>query len=102
MTKEDAIQTLKDILDECTASSCAVSYVTEADAEAFTMAIKSLERPLAKWQEWQGDKLVGVDNDGNDIYKHFRSFTCTGCRKGNAVKTRYCPHCGSEMAGVAV
>lgn len=53
----------------------------------------------AKWKRWYGDKIVGINDDGTDIYKHYNYFTCSNCGKGNAVKSNYCPHCGDEMKG---
>lgn len=53
----------------------------------------------AKWIGWHGDKLVGINDDGTDIYRHYHHFTCSNCEKGNAIKSNYCPHCGAEMRG---
>jgi hypothetical protein len=44
MTREEAIERIKMILEEATANEDAVSYVTSYDAEALDMAIKALER----------------------------------------------------------
>ena len=42
MTREEAIQGLKDILEEATSDKDAVCYVTSEDAEALNMAIEAL------------------------------------------------------------
>jgi hypothetical protein len=44
MTREEAVERIKMILEEATASEDAVSYVTSDDADALDMAIKALEQ----------------------------------------------------------
>ena len=48
MTKEEAIQDLKDILEEATSDKDAVCYVTSEDAEALNMAIEALQTDLVR------------------------------------------------------
>lgn len=43
MTREEAVERIKMILEEATANEDAVSYVTSDDADALDMAIKALE-----------------------------------------------------------
>ena len=43
MTINEAIQNLKEILDECTESEDAVCYITNVDATVLEMSIKALE-----------------------------------------------------------
>ena len=42
MTINEAIQIIKEILDECTESEDAVCYITNVDATALEMSIKAL------------------------------------------------------------
>lgn len=53
----------------------------------------------AKWKKWYGDIIVGINDDGTDRCKHYNYFTCSNCRKGNAIKTNFCPYCGADMRG---
>ena len=48
MTNEEAIQDLKDILEEATSDKDAVCYVTSEDAEALDMAIETLQTEPTK------------------------------------------------------
>lgn len=50
-----------------------------------------------KWNGWHGDKLVGIDDNGDDMYRHYHYNTCSECGRGNAIKSAYCPHCGAKM-----
>ena len=50
-----------------------------------------------KWIGWHGDKLVGIDNNGEDMYRHYHYNTCSECDKGSAIKPKYCPNCGAKM-----
>lgn len=44
MNREEAIEHIRSILEECTENEDAVCYVTSDNADAFGMAIKALER----------------------------------------------------------
>lgn len=50
-----------------------------------------------KWNGWHGDKLVGIDDNGDDMYRHYHYNTCSECGRGNAIKSSYCPNCGAKM-----
>lgn len=50
-----------------------------------------------KWNGWHGDKLVGIDDNGDDMYRHYHYNTCSECGRGNAIKSDYCPNCGAKM-----
>lgn len=50
-----------------------------------------------KWNGWHGDKLVGIDDNGDDMYRHYHYNTCSECGRGNAIKSAYCPNCGAKM-----
>ena len=53
----------------------------------------------AEWKGWHGDKLVGINKYGEDIYKHYHYYSCSKCGKGNAIKTNFYPHCRADMRG---
>lgn len=55
------------------------------------------EMKHGKWNGWHGDKLVGIDDNGDDMYRHYHYNTCSECGRGNAIKSAYCPHCGAKM-----
>lgn len=48
MTREEAIEKIRAILEECTEDENAVCYVTSYDADALDMAIKALEKESRK------------------------------------------------------
>lgn len=49
------------------------------------------------WKGWHGDTLVGIDDCGRDIYRHYRYYECSECFTRNAIKSNYCPCCGAKM-----
>lgn len=51
----------------------------------------------AEWRELHGDKMVGLDDCGEDVYRHYHYSVCTSCGKGTAVKSNFCPSCGRAM-----
>lgn len=53
----------------------------------------------AEWKEWHAEKLVGIDEDGADIYRHYHYYSCSKCGKRSAIKSNYCPYCGADMRG---
>lgn len=55
------------------------------------------EEWTAEWRELHGDKLVGLDDCGDDVYRHYHYSVCTSCGKGSAVKSNFCPKCGKAM-----
>lgn len=72
------------IIDEQQTISCQPAHI---DREAWT----------AEWRELHGDKMVGLDDCGDDVYRHYHYSVCTSCGKGSAVKTHFCPSCGRAM-----
>lgn len=50
-----------------------------------------------KWIKVEGDKLVGIDRSGKDIYKYYCYNICSKCNKRNAIKSNFCPNCGAKM-----
>ena len=55
------------------------------------------EVKYGKWNGWHGDKLVDIDDNGDDMYRHYHYNTCSECGRGNAIKSAYCPNCGAKM-----
>ena len=51
----------------------------------------------AEWRELHGDKMVGLDDCGDDVYRYYHYSVCTSCGKGSAVKSNFCPVCGKAM-----
>lgn len=50
-----------------------------------------------KWIEVEGDKLVGIDSNGKDMYRYYRYNICAKCGKRNVIKSNFCPNCGAKM-----
>lgn len=50
-----------------------------------------------EWIGWHGDRKVGEDEYGMDIYRHYHYFSCRKCGRRTVVKENYCPNCGSRM-----
>ena len=79
--------------------------------EAFDMAIKAL-RPVSReqvekvwrgeWRDLHGDKLIGIDDWGQDVYRHYHYSVCKKCGKGIAAKSNFCPYCGDAKTDKAV
>ena len=57
------------------------------------------ERPKGRWIGWHTDKVVGVDDIGDYIYRHCHYYSCRLCGRRTAVKSNYCPECGADMRG---
>lgn len=66
-------------------------------AHAYPPAHIDREAWTAEWRELHGDKLVGFDDCGDDVYRHYHYSVCTSCGKGSAVKSNFCPKCGKAM-----
>ena len=66
-------------------------------AYAYPPAHIDREAWTAEWRELHGDKMVGLDDCGDDVYRHYHYSVCTSCGKGNAVKSNFCPVCGKAM-----
>lgn len=64
---------------------------------AYQPAYIDREAWTAEWRELHGDKMVGLDDCGNDVYKHYHYSVCTSCGKGSAVKSNFCQVCGKAM-----
>lgn len=66
-------------------------------AYAYQPARIDREAWTAEWRELHGDKMVGLDDCGDDVYRHYHYSVCTSCGKGSAVKSNFCPVCGKAM-----
>lgn len=56
----------------------------------------------SEWKGMHGDKLVGVDDYGDDVYKHYHYSICKACGNGNAIQFDFCPRCGRAMTPEAM
>lgn len=77
MSREEAINHLKDILTEATETEHAVCYVTNEDAEALEMAIEALQQPERK-------KCNGCIHLG-----HGYKMPCTSCARNMQLQDRW-------------
>ena len=107
MTINEAIQNLKEILDECTESEDAVCYITNVDATALEMSIKALEdvqqyRQIGTVEECRAavekqtaaKPLGGMDIEGNE-YAICRE--CSAILSDGEWFAQYCPDCGKKV-----
>ena len=76
------IENLKAILEECTASENAVSYVNSEDAGTLKAAIEALEKQ-------EQDRWHSVAKEGNPKKSGLYIVTDTGKMDGNTPHTRY-------------
>ena len=86
MTREEAIAILQDKHDECKAFYDLAAHPEDAYTgtkeymEALQMALAALRGPTreqvekvwkGEWRDLHGDKLVGIDDAGQDVYRHY-------------------------------
>ena len=93
MKPSEAIEKLKDILEEATETEYAVCYVTSCDEEPLRMAIEALEKQIPKSMDLEGDGYA----DGVMIYD---TWICPCCSKAYEVdydNYKYCPECGQAI-----
>ena len=55
-----------------------------------------------EWRDLHGDKLIGIDDWGQDVYRHYHYSVCKKCGKGIAAKSNFCPYCGDAKTDKAV
>lgn len=55
-----------------------------------------------EWRDLHGDKLIGIDDAGEDVYRHYHYSVCKKCGKGIAAKSNFCPYCGDAKTDKAV
>lgn len=49
------------------------------------------------WKGYRFPKYRGNDDFGEPIFKEYVAYTCSNCRKQNAIRHKYCPMCGAIM-----
>lgn len=117
MTREEAITILQEKYDYCKSFYDLAAHPEEDYPEmakylqALQIAISAL-RPVSlervekawrgEWRDLHGDKLVGIDDVGQDFYRHYHYSVCEKCGKGIAVKLNFCPYCGDAKTDEAV
>ena len=84
---------------------------TEKAHSAIDLALSAI-RPVSReqvekvwrgeWRDLNGDKLVGIDDVGQDVYRHYHYSVCKKCGKGIAAKSNFCPYCGDAKTDEAV
>ena len=108
MTREEAIKALR--LERGIEINGNAVRVAEF-LQGLDVAISAL-RPVSReqvekvwggeWRDLHGDKLVGIDDVGQDVYRHYHYSVCKKCGKGIAVKSNFCPYCGDAKTDKAV
>ena len=108
MTREEAIKALR--LERGIEINGNVVRVAEF-LQGLDVAISAL-RPVSReqvekvwrgeWRDLHGDKLIGIDDWGQDVYRHYHYSVCKKCGKGIAAKSNFCPYCGDAKTDKAV
>lgn len=119
MTREDAIAYLQEKYDYCKSFYDLAAH-PEEDYPEMTKYLQALQIALAalrlrpvswewvekvwrgEWRDLHGDKLVGIDDVGQDVYRHYHYSVCKKCGKGIAAKSNFCPYCGDAKTDEAV
>ena len=92
MTEIEAIEHLKNILEEATEEENSVCYVTDCDKEPLEMAINSLEKQIPKKHDI-------------DIFDYGSGYVCGNCGEfilymdddDERFKTNYCCYFGQKI-----
>lgn len=92
MTDKEAINKLKDILEEVTENDDSVCYVTVDDVDTLKMAIKALKQQ-PKTGRWLDKKTTIKDGHG----LAYGRYGCSVCKKKQPSKSDFCPNCGADM-----
>lgn len=103
---------LKELTDEYEGQG---SFIAAGMAVSFKLVLDTILtalRPVSReqvekvwggeWRDLHGDKLVGIDDVGQDVYRHYHYSVCKKCGKGIAVKSNFCPYCGDAKTDKAV
>ncbi len=108
MTREEAIKALR--LERGIEINGNAVRVAEF-LQGLDVAISAL-RPVSReqvekvwrgeWRDLHGDKLIGIDDWGQDVYRHYHYSVCKKCGKGIAAKSNFCPYCGDAKTDKAV
>ena len=107
MTREEAIKALR--LERGIEINGNAVRVAEF-LQGLDVAISAL-RPVSReqvekvwrgeWRDLHGDKLIGIDDWGQDVYRHYHYSVCKKCGKGIAAKSNFCPYCGDAKTDKA-
>lgn len=107
MTREEAA----DILEEILRLNPRLGQKDHPAIEAMKVALTAL-CPISRekveklwrgeWRDLHGDKLIGIDDWGQDVYRHYHYSVCKKCGKGIAAKSNFCPYCGDAKTDKAV
>lgn len=71
----------------CASTGASGEWLKEKDysktwiAYAYPPAHIDREAWTAEWRELHGDKMVGLDDCGEDVYRHYHYSVCTSCGK---------------------
>lgn len=82
--------------------------LTDETVDTLLSALRPVSREQVEkvwkgeWRDLHGDKLVGIDDAGQDVYRHYHYSVCKKCRKGIAAKSNFCPYCGDAKTDEAV
>ena len=99
MTREEAVQVLRHIIQVADTSDCGIKEIDGIDEDALDMAIKALNREpriTGKWtSECEPDNRDAEPKDITDEYFHESNVSLVGY-------TVTCPHCGCTLTGFAV
>ena len=108
MTREEAIKALR--LERGIEINGNAVRVAEF-LQGLDVAISAL-RPVSReqvekvwrgeWRDLHGDKLIGIDDWGQDVYRHYHYSVCKKCGKGIAAKSNFCPYCGEAKTDKSV
>lgn len=106
---------LKDLIADVNVNEICEHIETETLSEwvnAWQEAALSALRPVSReqvekvwrgeWRDLHGDKLIGIDDWGQDVYRHYHYSVCKKCGKGIAAKSNFCPYCGDAKTDKAV
>ena len=82
--------------------------LTDETVDTLLSALRPVSREQVEkawrgeWRDLHGDKLVGIDDVGQDVYRHYHYSICEKCGKGIAIKLNFCPYCGDAKTDEAV
>lgn len=51
----------------------------------------------AKWEGYTVGAFIGMDEYNEPRFADRKFYRCSNCRKGTAVQTNFCSHCGAKM-----
>ena len=103
MTREDAVEILTTAREMYPGKSVIRDAFTLALSALCPVSREQVEKVWrGEWRDLHGDKLVGIDDVGQDVYRHYHYSVCKKCGKGIAAKSNFCPYCGDAKTDEAV